>query len=120
MSSAYARPPYSASIKASKEQVVKNKILVVEDEQIVAHELQHTLQAQGYEISTAENGEEAIARTRTHAPNLALLDIVLPGAIDGIAAAEQLQNLNIPVVYITGYSDSQLFDRARHTTLLHI
>jgi PAS domain S-box-containing protein len=95
--------------------VVKSRILIVEDEQIVAHELQQTLRAQGYDVSVAGNGEKAIEQATATVPNLVLLDIMLPGAIDGIAAAEQLQRLNIPVVYITGYPDDHLFDRARHT-----
>ncbi len=95
--------------------MAKSRILVVDDEQVVAHELQRTLQAQGYEVSIAADGEKAIEQAKATVPNLVLLDIMLPGAIDGIAAAEQLQHLNIPVVYITGYADDGLFDRARHT-----
>ncbi len=93
----------------------ENRILIVEDEQIFAHELQRTLEAQGYEVSLAGNGEKAIEQATTSAPNLVLLDIVLPGAIDGIATAERFQHLSIPVVYITGYPDGHLFDRARQT-----
>ncbi len=95
--------------------MAKSKILVVDDEHVVAHELQRSLQAQGYEVSVAADGEKAIEQAKAMAPNLVLLDIMLPGAIDGIAAAEQLRDLNIPVVYITGHSDDGLFDRARHT-----
>jgi PAS domain S-box-containing protein len=95
--------------------LVKGRILIVEDEQIVAHELQQSLDARGYEVSIAETGEKALAQAAETAPNLVLLDIVLPGAIDGIAAAEQLQRLNIPVVYMTGYSDIRLFERAQQT-----
>lgn len=93
----------------------ENRILIVEDEQIVAHELQRTLQSQGYEVSIAENGEKAIEQATGSGPDLVLMDIVLPGAIDGIAAAQRFQQLNIPVVYTTGYPDTQLFDRARQT-----
>ncbi len=95
--------------------MVKSRILIVEDEQIVAHELRQSLDARGYEVSVAENGEKALAQAAAAAPNLVLLDIVLPGPIDGIAAAERFQHLNIPVVYMTGYSDIRLFERARQT-----
>jgi len=95
--------------------VAPDRILIVEDEQIVAHELRGRLQAHGYEVSVAENGQKALAQVTVTTPNLVLLDVVLPGTIDGIAVAEQLQRLNIPVVYMTGYSDDRLFHRARHT-----
>jgi len=95
--------------------VSNSRILIVEDEQIVASELQRSLQARGYDVSIAEDGEKALAQIAATAPNLVLLDVVLPGPIDGIGLAEKLQGLNIPVVYITGYSDNRLFHRARET-----
>ncbi len=95
--------------------MVKNKILIVEDEQTVAHELQSSLGKLGYEVSIAENGEEALAQVAIEVPNLVLLDIILPGTIDGIATAERFQHLNIPVVYMTSNLDDQLFERARNT-----
>lgn len=93
----------------------QNRILIVDDEQVVAHDLQRALEAQGYEVSIARDAEKAIEQASATAPNLVLLDIVLPGPMDGIAAAERLQQLHIPVIYITGHADDQLFDRARKT-----
>jgi len=95
--------------------VSKSKILIVEDEQVVARDLQKSLQAEGYDVSVAGDGEKAIEEATAATPNLVLLDIVLPGAIDGISAAKQFQELNIPVVYMTGHSDDHLFERARET-----
>ncbi len=95
--------------------MAQDRILIVEDEQIVAHELRRHLQAQGYEVSIAGTGEKALEQAAAKAPNLVLLDIVLPGGIDGIATAEQFQQLNIPVIYMTGHADDELFDRARRT-----
>ncbi|MBV8866932.1 MAG: response regulator, partial [Acidobacteriaceae bacterium] len=93
----------------------ENRILIVEDEQIVAHELQRKLEAQGYKVSIAGNGENAVEQAKATGPDLVLLDVVLPGAIDGITTAERFQQLNIPVIYITGHPDHHLFDRARQT-----
>lgn len=95
--------------------MVRSRILIVEDEQIVAHELQRSLESVGYDVSIADNGEAALAYASEMTPNLVLLDIVLPGRVDGIAAAEQFQSLNIPVVYMTGHTDVNLFERARQT-----
>lgn len=95
--------------------MAENRILIVEDEQIVARDLQRTLEAHGYEVSVAGNGERAIEQATATGPNLVLLDIVLPGGMDGITAAERFQKLNIPVIYITGHPDGHLFDRAQRT-----
>ncbi len=95
--------------------MAKDSILLVEDEQIVADGLQRSLQAHGYDVSVAEDGQKALEQISGTAPDLVLLDVVLPGAIDGIAVAQHLQQLNIPVVYMTGYSDHRLFDRAQQT-----
>ncbi len=95
--------------------VTKGKILIVEDEALVAQELKQSLSAQGHDVWVAETGEEAVEQVAAAAPNLVLLDIVLPGAVDGVAVAAQLQQLDIPVIYITGHLDRTLFDRARET-----
>jgi CheY-like chemotaxis protein len=96
--------------------LVRKRILIVEDEQIVAEQLRRSLTAEGYEVvRTAQTAEEAIAAGSQDPPDLAIMDIVLPGGMDGISAAEQLQQLGIPVVFLTGYSDRHLIDRAQHT-----
>ncbi len=94
---------------------LKSKILIVEDEQILGRQLQESLQAEGYDVSLAGDGEKAIEEATATLPNLVLVDILLPGSIDGIEAAQQLRQLNIPVIYITGHSSAQLFERARQT-----
>jgi len=97
------------------EAMPKHKILIVEDEAVVADELKHNLDADGYEVSIAESGERAVHESVRNQPDLVLMDVVLPGSADGISVAEQFVSLDIPVVYMTGYSDGHLFDRARHT-----
>jgi PAS domain S-box-containing protein len=96
--------------------VANKRILIVEDERVVAEQLQQMLAANGYEIvGTVESGEEAIRYGRGSRPDLVVMDIVLSGNLDGISAAQQLQPLGIPVVYLTAYSDRHLLERAQHT-----
>jgi PAS domain S-box-containing protein len=93
------------------------KILVVEDEAIVAESLRIKLKKMGYiVISTASSGDEAIKKTEEYLPDLVLMDIVLQGEIDGIEAARQIRtNFNIPIIYLTAYSDEKTLLRAKIT-----
>lgn len=96
------------------------KIMVVEDEPIVARDLQLSLERLGYAVpATASSGEEALRRARECDPDLVLMDIVLKGRMDGIETAQQLRRqLNIPVLYLTAYADQQTVQRATTTTPL--
>lgn len=93
------------------------KILVVEDEFIVARDIQVSLQALGYEVSEpVKTGEAAIEQARKTRPDLVLMDVLLPGAIDGIAAAAHIHDeLEIPVVYLTAHADEEVLRRAQAT-----
>ena len=94
----------------------RNRILIVEDERIVAEQLQKSLTSEGYEvIGIAQSGEEAIAEGGRTRPDLVIMDVMLKGAMDGISAAQQLRPLGVPVVYLTAYSDRHLIERAQHT-----
>ncbi len=91
------------------------EILVVEDESIVAKDIQNTLEKLGYAVSAVVySGEEAIERVvETHC-DLVLMDIVLRGDMDGVEAAERIRaRFNIPVVYLTAYADSETLQRAK-------
>ncbi len=92
-------------------------ILIVEDEAIVAVDLGDKLQQLGYTLSgTAATGERAIELARQQRPSLVLMDIHLAGAMDGIAAADTIRReLDIPVVFLTAYSDTATLDRAKVT-----
>ena len=92
----------------------KAKILVVEDEKIVAYDIQHTLKELGYDVlAMASSGEEAIEKTGKTYPDLVLMDIRLKGAMDGIEAAEQIrERFNIPVVYLSAHADDSTLQRA--------
>lgn len=93
------------------------KILVVEDEAIVAESIRIKLKKMGYSvISTASSADEAIRKTGEYLPDLVLMDIVLQGEMDGIEAAGQIHTLfDIPVVYLTAYSDEKTLLRAKIT-----
>ena len=96
---------------------MSKKILIVEDEPITALDLKKTLTNVGFEVVSIEDkGKNAIKKAEELRPDLVLMDIVLKGEIDGIEAAEKINNqLDIPVVYLTAYSNDKLFERAKLT-----
>jgi len=91
------------------------RILIVEDEAIVARTIQRHVTQLGYEVcAIAASGETAIEAAREHRPDIALMDIVLSGDIDGIETAEAIRKLyQIPVVSLTADADSHTLQRAR-------
>ncbi|OPY21137.1 MAG: two-component response regulator [Methanomethylovorans sp. PtaU1.Bin093] len=93
------------------------KILVVEDENIVALEIKKRLQKLGYIVpGVASTGEDAISKAEGILPDLVLMDIMLKGEIDGINAAGEIRKrFNIPVIYLTAYSDGDTIERAKLT-----
>ena len=95
----------------------KKKIMVVEDERIVALDLARQLTDLGYDVvATAYSGEEAVDKLQETHPDLVLMDIVLAGKMDGIKAAEKITALSgAPVVYLTSYADDKTFGRATLT-----
>lgn len=97
----------------------KAKILIVEDENIVAMDIRKILMNSGYEItSIVTSGEEAITTVREQKPDLILMDIVLKGKMTGIDAARIItQYFDIPIIYMTALSndDSLLEARSRES-----
>lgn len=93
------------------------RLLVVEDERIVARDLMNTLTDLGYTVvASVATGEEAVRHACEHQPNLVLMDIRLAGVIDGVQAAEQIRSeRDIPVIYLTAHSDEETLRRARDT-----
>ncbi|EKP22244.1 response regulator receiver domain protein [Leptospira interrogans serovar Icterohaemorrhagiae str. Verdun HP] len=93
----------------------KPKILVVEDEIIVAVNLGQKLKKLGYElVGITSSGEEAIQKAEENHPDLVLMDINIEGNLDGIETAEVLRNrFHTPVIYLTAYADESTLDRAR-------
>lgn len=93
------------------------KILVVEDEVIVAEDIGFRLKKLGYIVTaTVASGEEAIEKVAENRPDLVLMDIVLKGDMDGVTAAEKIRNrVDIPTVFLTAYADDQTLQRAKLT-----
>ncbi|PSB67897.1 hybrid sensor histidine kinase/response regulator [filamentous cyanobacterium CCP1] len=93
------------------------KILIVEDEQLVADDLREILEALEYTVvGLAASGEDAIKSVERNLPDLILMDIHLAGEMDGIQAAEQIQSrFNVPVVYLTAYADRTTLTRVKAT-----
>ncbi|MEH2181565.1 hybrid sensor histidine kinase/response regulator [Nostoc sp.] len=93
------------------------RILVVEDEVIVARTIASQLSQLGYIVTgTASSGKIAIAKASETQPELVLMDIILKGDMDGIATATQIrQQLDVPVIYLTAYGDDHTLERAKIT-----
>jgi len=93
------------------------RILIVEDENLVARDLYNMVRTMGYEVTTvAQNSDEVLKSIQEKRPDLALMDIVLKGNMDGISIASVLwEEHGIPVVYITSFADDLTFERAKLT-----
>jgi len=95
----------------------KGRILIVEDETLIAMELKDRLEQNHYTVcGMVARGEEAIEQVEQFKPDLALMDIHLAGKLNGIETAKQLQlKKAIPVIYLTAYSDPRLVEQAAKT-----
>lgn len=93
------------------------KILIVEDEKIVAIDLKRRLTKLGYQVTgMAASGHKALALIDQELPNIVLMDIHIQGDIDGVEAATILQKTHsIPVIYLTAYSEEKTLTRASAT-----
>ncbi|MCA1745511.1 MAG: response regulator, partial [Bacteroidales bacterium] len=93
----------------------KVRIMVVEDEMIIAAKVGMFLTELGYEVSAILPGaEDALAHVARSSPDIALLDIQLQGDMDGIALAQELRNkYQLPVIFLTANADDATFERAK-------
>jgi hypothetical protein len=93
------------------------QVLVVEDERVVARDIKACLENLGYTVpAIACSGEDAIEKARAIQPDIVLMDIHLEGEMDGTQAAQQIwSDLQIPIIYSTGYSDQITVERATAT-----
>jgi PAS domain S-box-containing protein len=93
------------------------KILIVEDEKIVAKDIRSRLELLGYNVvATASTGPEAVTEAERTVPDIVLMDIVLKGKMDGIdAAGKIIEKLGVPVIYLTAYTDEDTLRRAKVT-----
>lgn len=92
-------------------------ILVVEDESIVAKDIQVCLKKLGYEVvGVCSSGEDAVEKANETNPDLVMMDIMLKGEMSGIdAAAEIRKEMDIPVIFLTAYTDRDTVDKAKET-----
>jgi PAS domain S-box-containing protein len=92
-------------------------VLIVEDERIVAKDLQQTLAAMGYDaFAIATSGDEAISQASERRPDVVFMDIRIKGQRDGIETAQILRNrFDVPVVYLTAHADAATIERAKRT-----
>ncbi len=93
------------------------RILIVEDEAVVAKDIAASLAGLGYAVLGAlATGEDAVAAAAAQRPDLILMDIMLKGTIDGIEAAARVRrSLDIPIVFLTAYTDEDTLFRAKAT-----
>ena len=91
------------------------KILIVEDEFLIAMGLEFELKQKKYEvINIVASGEKAIEIVQHQTPNLILMDIRLAGEIDGVETAHQIQSFSaIPIIFMTGYSNPEIMDKTK-------
>lgn len=97
--------------------MAKAKLLIVEDEALIALEIKVRLQQMGYEVcGVAARGEDAVRQAAELRPDLVLMDINLPGRMNGVDAAAAIREEHrIPVVYLTSHSDREIVERAKQT-----
>jgi PAS domain S-box-containing protein len=95
----------------------RKRIFIVEDQRLIAADLENTLEKLGYDVvGYAGSGEEAVALTRAVRPDLVLMDIRLRGQMDGIQAASEIrEHVDVPIVYLTAYADEETILRAKLT-----
>ncbi|MEZ5336564.1 MAG: response regulator [Methanolobus sp.] len=93
------------------------KILVVEDESIIGLNIKKKLKSFGYTVpAIVATGEEAIKMAEITFPDLVLMDVRLKGDMDGVDTAEKIrENYDIPIIYLTAYSDDEVLEKAKKT-----
>jgi DNA-binding NarL/FixJ family response regulator len=91
------------------------KILVVEDEAVIALRLQKRLAEMGYDVpDIAYSGDEAVEKAGRLEPDLVLMDVMIPGKMDGIEAAKTIKDeFDVPVVFLTAFSEDTIIERAK-------
>lgn len=93
------------------------RIMIVEDEWIIANDIKNCLVDLGYMVTAiVATGEEAVAGATGDRPDLILMDIMLRGEMNGIEAARQIRKkLRIPIIYLTAYDNQYLVEQAKQT-----
>lgn len=96
----------------------RRSVLIVEDERSVAMGLAMTLESMRFDVhGIATSGEEAVAHVSTRCPDLILMDVRIEGSLDGVAVASVLrERFDIPIIFLTAYSDDATLQRAKETS----
>jgi CheY-like chemotaxis protein/uncharacterized protein YlaI len=103
-------------VEAQVQRFGKEQILIADDDLTVTQELKCRLESLGYEVaSITDCAEQAVELTERLRPDLVLIDMQLPGEMDGIEAAERIRQRQVPLVYICGYCDGEMLQRAQLT-----
>ncbi|MEN8246389.1 MAG: response regulator [Thermodesulfobacteriota bacterium] len=92
-----------------------NRLIIADDEVIISTQLEEFLVTKGFDIvGIATSGVQAVAMAKELMPDLMLMDIVMPGELDGISAAAKInRELKIPVIFLTAYADEEMIQRAK-------
>ena len=95
----------------------KVKILIVEDDMIIAADISMQLTRMGYDITgILPRGEDALDHVTQNKPDIVLMDVNLKGELDGVQTAERIQDRHsVPLIYLTANADEATFNRAKHT-----
>ena len=95
----------------------ERRALIIEDEALIAEELSERLSGLGFcVIAAVDSADEGVAIATRERPDLVLMDIRLKGAKNGMQAAEEIrQQVDVPIVYLTAYSDESTVERAKRT-----
>ena len=95
-----------------------SRILLVDDEIVISMRLEEILTSMGYDVvGVAATGREAIEMAIDCHPDLILMDIVMPGELDGIDAAAKIRSeIDVPVIFITGHAKDRLIERAKQVS----
>ena len=98
-------------------QLLNSKILIVENERLIADDIKLQLEDLGYDVvGISCNGKDALEKTSERKPDLILMDIVLTGDVDGIETAQKInEHYSIPFIYLTAYYDDEILKRASST-----
>jgi DNA-binding response OmpR family regulator len=103
--------------------VTRGRILIVDDDPRLLHIVAMYLSIEGYEVTTAENGEDGLAKVEAHAPDLVILDIMMPG-MDGIETCRRIRGhppaAAIPIVMFSALSSDDDIERARVAGANHL
>ncbi|MFN6037286.1 MAG: response regulator [Bacteroidota bacterium] len=100
---------------------MSKKVLIVEDEQLVAHLVETYVESSGCckVIGAVDNGEEAMELVKKEKPDYILMDVRIEGNKDGIETALDINKLfDVPIIYTSGNSDEKTIDRAKQTNML--